>query len=451
MENFAKYLEAAESLRPLIFGAEDYLWANPETGFKEWKAHKYLAEQYERLGYKLNLAGNIPGFWCDLDTGRPGPTVLVMSELDSLICADHPDADPQTGAVHACGHSAQGAALLGVAAAMKKDGALDGLSGKIRFCVVPAEELIETGYRETLRRQGIIRYYGGKVEFLYRGYFDDVDICFMIHTAGGTHHFSINRGCNGCITKNIIYRGVASHAGGSPQNGVNALYAANLGMNAANALRETFVDSDHIRFHPIITKGGNAVNAIPNEVVMESYVRGATVESIEKVNRRINRALAGAAAAMGANVELYDRPGYLPLINDVNLNKLMEKAMKAVVPEENVSVTDGWGTGCTDMGDISAVMPAVHPHSSGATGTGHGNDYRITDPESACVDSAKAQLVLLGLLLSDNAAEANRVIAEKKLRYASYKDYFKALDALTLDREKAVTYNEDGSATLRFC
>ena len=289
------------------------------------------------------------------------------------------------------------------------------------------------------------------MEFLYRGYFDDVDICFMIHTGGGKHSFSINRGCNGCITKNIIYRGVASHAGGSPQNGVNALYAATIGMNTANALRETFVDSDHIRFHPIITKGGNAVNAIPNEVVMESYVRGATVESIEKVNRRINRALAGSAAAMGANVELYDRPGYLPLINDVNLNKLMEKAMKAVVPDENVSVTDGWGTGCTDMGDISAVMPAVHPHSSGASGAGHGSDYRIADPESACVDSAKAQLVLLDLLMRDNAAEANRVIAEKKLRYATYKDYFKALDELTLDQEKAVQYNEDGSDTLRFC
>ena len=158
-------------------------------------------------------------------------------------------------------------------------------------------------------------------------------MAFMFHTSGGKHRFYANKGSNGCVVKRINYKGIASHAGGSPHEGVNALYAANLGMQAINTLRETFRDSDHIRVHPIITKGGTAVNAIPSDVRMESYVRGADMKAISEVNRKVNRALAAAAASIGANVILSDRPGYTPLINDINLLRIAEKAMKKVVPQ----------------------------------------------------------------------------------------------------------------------
>lgn len=449
MSEYKQLFEGVEKYRELIFAAEKYIWENPETGYREWKTSTYLEKEFEKLGYTLVKAGNIPGFYTTLDTGRPGPCVLVMGELDSLLCSDHPDADPETGAVHACGHHAQCAALLGLAAALKQEGALNGLSGKIKLCAVSAEELIETNYRENLRQKGIIRYYGGKVEFLYRGYFDDVDMAFMFHTSGGKHRFYANKGSNGCVVKRINYKGIASHAGGSPHEGVNALYAANLGMQAINTLRETFRDSDHIRVHPIITKGGTAVNAIPSDVRMESYVRGADMKAISEVNRKVNRALAAAAASIGANVILSDRPGYTPLINDINLLRIAEKAMKKVVPAEQVAITDSWGTGCTDMGDISAVMPAIHPHVGGATGTGHGNDYRIEDRENACVNSAKCQLLMLHMLLSNDAAEAKKVIDEKDLRYQSKAEYFKAIDNLFRDKS-AVLYNDDGTVTLDF-
>jgi amidohydrolase len=447
--DYSKLLNYVDKHRDLILAAERYIWKHPETGYKEWKTSGYLAEQFEKLGYSLTMAGNIPGFYTTIDTGRPGPCILVMGELDSLICADHPEADPETKAVHACGHNAQCAALLGLAAALKEDGALDGLSGSIRLCAVPAEELIETGYRETLRQAGTIRYFGGKVEFLYRGYFDDVDMAFMFHTSGGEYQFAASKGSNGCVVKNINYKGVAAHAGGSPHAGVNALYAANLGMQAINALRETFRDSDHIRVHPIITKGGVAVNAIPSDVTMESYVRGADIEVIKEVNKKVNRALAGAAASIGANVILSDRPGYTPLINDKNLLKVAEAAMKVVAPEDCVSVTDSWGTGCTDMGDISAVMPAIHPYAGGAVGIGHGNNYYIEDPEVACVGSAKCQLVMLHMLLSNDAAQAKKVIAEKQVRYPSKEAFFEAIDSFTQDKE-AVIYKEDGTIKLDY-
>ncbi|MEA4823342.1 MAG: amidohydrolase [Clostridiaceae bacterium] len=437
-----------ERHRSAILDAERDIWKHPETGYREWYAHRYMAERFEKLGYTLTCAGDIPGFYTDLDTGLPGPKVLILGELDSLLCATHPDANPETGAVHACGHHAQLAALLGIAAALKEPGALDGLSGSVRLCAVPAEELIEVGWREELRKQGVIRYYGGKVEFLARGYFDGVDLAVMIHTGGKSNTFGYNRGCNGCVVKNITYEGVASHAGGSPENGVNGLYAANLGMTAANALRETFRDSEHIRFHPIITAGGAAVNAIPDTVKLESYVRGASTEAIVRENRKINRALAASAAAMGANVTLCDRPGYTPLANDPTLLEVAHRAMAAVVGEDNVWRGE-WSTGCTDMGDLSAVMPAIHPYAGGSAGTGHGADYRIEDPVSACVNSAKCQALLLRMLLENDAAEAKRVCGNSKPRFASREDYFAMMDSLVMDK-RAVTTNEDGTITLDF-
>ena len=91
---------------------------------------------------------------------------------------------------------------------------------------------------------------------------------------------SISDGCNGCVTKNITFKGISAHAGGSPENGRNALYAATCALNSVNALRETFTDNDHIRFHPIITEAGLAVNAIPETAKVESYVRGASFDAI---------------------------------------------------------------------------------------------------------------------------------------------------------------------------
>lgn len=444
----SKYLSAVEKHADDILEAEDYLWHHPQTGYNEWLANDYLAARFERAGYQLQRAGNIPGFTALLDTGRPGPRVLVLGELDSLVCFDHPDADPDTGAVHACGHCAQSAALLGIALALKEPGVLDALSGSICLCAVPAEELIELEQRDELRRRGIIRYSGGKVEFLHRGYFDGCDMAIMVHTTTSDKAFEIHSGSNGCVIKQIEYTGRASHAGGSPHTGVNALYAAQVGITAINALRETFRDDDHIRFHPIITSGGTVVNAIPAHVTLESYVRGATLEAIARENARINRALAASAAAIGAQLHICDRPGYAPLINDATLRDIAIKAACSIAGESAVNADTNWGTGCTDMGDLSAVMPAVHPYAGGASGTGHGADYAISDPYAACVRSAQLQLSMLAMLLSDDAAQAKRVLANSKPRFANVQEYFKVMDDFELDRE-LVRYDADGNVLLQ--
>ena len=441
-----QYLPFVEKHRKLILDALDYIWKNPETGYKEWKTHAYLEEAFAKLGYELTLAGDIPGFTAEVDTGKAGPTIAVFGELDALINRTHPECDPETGAVHSCGHCCQSAALLGLAAALKEPGVLDGLCGKIRLIAVPAEELIEVEYRQQLREKGIIRYMGGKPEFMYRGLMDGVDMAFMIHTGGAANTGAISLGSNGCIAKTITFKGVSAHAGGSPHTGVNALYAANLGLNAINALRETFKDNSHIRVHPIVTAGGDAVNAIPDTVKLESYIRGATMDDIVTVNRKVNRALAASAAALGAHVQLQDIPGYWPRRHPESGRKLAVEAMEQVL--DSAKATTSWGTGCSDMGDVGAVMPALHPTVGGSTGASHGNDYYITDPESACVKSAQVQLVMLALLLKDDAVRAKEIIAEYEPEFASMQEYFDFVDKLNLDQE-AVSY-EDGKVILNY-
>ena len=445
-----KLVEAVPQFEKLMADAYKFFWENPETGYKEWKGHAYLADAFRALGYELTEAGNIPGFYTDVVTGRPGPTVLVMGELDALICTTHPECDKETGAVHCCGHCCQVAALLGLAAALKQPGALDGLCGTIRLMAVPAEELIEVEYREQLRKDGVIRYYGGKVEFMYRGFMDGVDVAFMIHTSStaGSHSGGVSKGSNGCIAKTITYTGVSAHAGGSPHKGINALYAANQGMNAINALRETFIDEDHVRVHPIITCGGTVVNAIPERVTMESYIRGASLECILEANKKVNRALAASAAALGANVILSDRPGYSPRIHDDEMMRVTKEAMEETLETVDYDPT-GWNTGCSDLGDVSMVMPAVHPYIGGAVGRGHGADYFITDVYTATVDSACVQANMLVKLLENDGARVDKIKANFKAPFPSMEAFFKCIDDLTMDQQ-AVSYNADGTVTLKY-
>jgi len=438
------FIAAAEKHTQLMLDAERYIWQNPETGYKEVKTSAYMAQIFRDLGYELTMAEGITGFYTTLDTGRPGPCVLILAELDSVICPAHPEADPETGAVHSCGHNAQCAALAGIAAALKEPGILDRLCGKIKLCAVPAEELLEIEFRTELKRAGKIRYFGGKGEFLARGYFDDVDMAFMVHTSSA---FAVKQGSVGCLAKRVVYKGTAAHAGGSPWQGRNALYAATCGLNAVNAIRETFKESDIIRVHPIITHGGAMVNAIPEFTVLESYIRGRTFDAICAANRKVNQALCGSALSLDTNVEIIDNPGYAPLINDQQLRELTAEAAALTVPEYPFEMIESIGSGSTDMGDLSCVMPVVHPYAAGASGRSHGSDYQIADPVAACVGSAKLQLGMLLLLLENGGERAKQIIDNFVPRFGK-DDYLAFMDSLCAEGDR-IEYCADGSAKIR--
>jgi len=437
-------ITAVERNRQLILDTERFIWRHPETGYKEYKTHEYMAKTFESLGYTLTYAEGITGFVTTVDTGREGPEVLVLGELDSIICPEHPESDPETGAVHSCGHNAQCAALVGVAAALKDEAVLSKLSGRIRLCAVPAEELLEIGYRTELRKAGKIRYFGGKTEFLYRGLFDGVDLALMVHTST---NLAIRGGSVGCLAKRIIYKGKAAHAGGAPWDGCNALYAANCGINAINAIRETFAEPDIIRVHPIITNGGAMVNAIPASVTLESYVRGKTYSAIVNANKKVNRALIGAALSLGANVEIIDTPGYAPLNNSTEMMQVAKEAAAMAYPDVECGFGNGYSSGSTDMGDLSMIMPVIHPYAPGAIGNSHGSDYYITDACKACVDCAKWQLAMLSLLLGENGERARRIVSGYKPEFASKEAYLEYVDSLYGDGDRIVY--KDGAAEIK--
>ncbi len=442
--------QAVEKHRAMILEAERWLWAHPQTGYTEWEAHQYLKERFEALGYSLTLAGDIPGFYTDVDTGRPGPKLCIMGELDALDIANHPES--VNGMTHCCGHHGQGAALLGMAAALKEPGALEGMSGSIRLMAVPAEEMIQLAFREQLRKKGVIRYLGGKVEFMARGYFDGVDLAMMVHGAamGEDTDFSCELGNNGCLAKTIRFKGRSSHAGGAPHLGVNAQYAAMLGLEACNALRETFQDKDTVRFHPILMGANCAVNIIPDEMKIESYVRANNIEAMKRENQKINRALAGAALAMGAGVELSDRPGYSPEYHDPEMMQLVERCCADLVGAGRVAFDySARSTGSSDFGDLTCVMPGIQFYSAGASGTGHGTDYAITDPERLCVNAAKAQLLAADALLCGGADQAQRIVSGYKPQYPSIPAYLAAIDQLFLEKD-AVVYDEAGNARVDY-
>lgn len=436
------YKGLVEKHREKILEVERYVWEHPESGFKEWNTSKYLAKIFEDAGYTLTYAGNIPGFYTDIDTGRPGPKALILGELDALVAPTHPES--VNGCAHACGHNAQCAALVGCALALKEPGALDDLCGSIRLMAVPAEELIEIDFRNSLRDQGIIHYLGGKVEFMYRGYMDGCDFAFMNHaTSYNKTAFNLNNS-NGCMAKSITYEGVASHAGGSPDKGVNALYAATMGLNAINSLRETFRDDEHVRVHPIIHEAGGATNIIPSKAVLSSYVRGATLESMVSNNKKVNRALASGALALGAKVKVSDRNGYAPLLNDPGMCEVARDAAEALCGKGQCPDMP-WGCGSTDMGDVSCVIRAVHPHVTGASGHGHGDDYQIVDAESCCVLNACHEVLMAAILLENGAERGKQVLAGPPLRFPNKEAYFEVMDKMIFDGD-LVEYTETGAS-----
>ena len=387
----------------------------PEPGFRELKTSRLVAQKFAELGIACREGIAITGVKGVVQGGSSDLTVGILGELDSLIVSDHPNADPQTGAAHACGHHAQIGMLIAVAAALTRSGVLPFLGGRVAFMAVPAEEYIEIEFREGLRKEGKLSFLGGKPELIKLGEFDDINIAMMTHTTSIPEMKKLTVGWtnNGMVGKQIQFIGRGAHAGGAPHQGINALNAAMIALSAIHAQRETFRDDDTVRVHPIITKGGEAVNIVPADVHMETYVRGKTLEAIKDASEKVDRALRAGALAVGGKVQITTLPGYLPIINDPNLMELYKANAISLVGEEEMG-QPGHRTGSTDMGDVSQIMPVIHPYTGGARGTSHGNDYLIQDYQIAVLNPAKVMAMMVIDLLADGAARGREVLSKSK-------------------------------------
>jgi len=304
---------------------------------------------------------------------------------------------------------------VGAAIGLVKAKALERLAGRVAFMAVPAEEGGDLEWRLNEVRAGRLEFLGGKCELLRLGHLDDVDLAMMIHTTPRPEDglTCVPGSNNGRFGKMARFVGRAAHAGGAPHMGVNALYAAHLALAAINALRETFRDEDTIRVHPILTHGGSQVNVIPGEARLETYVRGRTLEGIRDANAKVDRALRAGALALGASVEIETLPGYLPLRLDATMAHAFRQCADALFGH-GVCREAGHRTGSTDMGDLSQVIPVLHPYMGGARGTGHAADYAIADPHLAYVMPARALAAMAVDLLWEQAGGAREVLANAR-------------------------------------
>ena len=401
-----------ESRSTEIINLSQTILGHPEPGFREVKTARLVADKFAEIGVPFRSGLALTGVRADLIGGSPGPTMALLGELDSLIVQEHPFADPNTGAAHACGHHCQIGMLFGAALGLMQPDVLSALSGRIALVAVPAEEYIEIEYRDGLRRDGKIEFLGGKPELIKLGEFDDVDLSMMVHTTSNPEEgqLCLSGTNNGTVAKQIQFVGKGSHAGGAPHLGINALNAATLALSAIHYNRETFRDDDTIRVHPIITRGGEAVSAVPSDVRMETFVRGKTIEAILDANKKVDRAIRAGAMAVGAKVIIQTIPGYMPLKQNDSMAEAFKANAEALVGAANVGYV-GHRTGSTDMGDISHLMPTIHPYVGGATGLGHGANYVVQDYNLAVISAAKAMAGTVVDLMGDGADAAGRIIA----------------------------------------
>lgn len=409
-------LGAVEDLADSIEAVGDYLYRNPELGYKEERATAHVADLLEKAGFEVERNMAVTGVTARpgkdaVGIEQPGPTLAVLGELDAIVCKEHPHAD-ENGAVHACGHNVQTAVMAGIALAFQKADAFRHFGGNLVFMAVPAEEFVEMAFRSRLKQEGRLTWFGGKQEMVAKGLFDRIDMAMMMHSlnlAEGIKAFSASSG-NGFIGKTVRFMGKEAHAGSAPHEGVNALNAAMLAMNNIHAQRETFRDKDRVRVHPIITKGGDVVNVVPADVRMECYVRAASIESLETANARVDRALKAGAAAVGAGIEIRDMPGYLPLRNNRAMDRVFLDNLSTLCPAEGV-IREGDFSGSLDFGDISHIIPGIHPFFSGVTGSLHSKEFRISDPETAYLLPVKSLALTIIDLLWDNAEAARKIVS----------------------------------------
>lgn len=336
--------------------------ARPEQNFNEVFAAELLVKTANQHGLKTesHMYGCDTGFSGEIGSGA---TVCIMSEYDAL---------PDIG--HGCGHNIIAAAGLGAAIALAAVSPHAG--GRLRYLGTPAEE------------GG-----GGKLVMARHGALDGVDIAMMVHSADADLT-SIDAIALQQLT--VEYFGESAHAAAAPEKGRNALDAAVLGYMAVAALRQHILPTE--RVHGIFTKSGEKPNIVPRESAMEWYVRSDTVTTLSALKPRVLAALASGASACGCGFshEWVDSP-YADMITNNNLSAMYVSNASTLGRQVVIPGVNGRRVvGSTDMGNVSHLVPSIHPMiASAPTGTAiHTLDFAkasITpQADKAVIDGAKA-------------------------------------------------------------
>ncbi len=301
---------------------------HPELGYEEHHAHDLLAGVLEDEGFDVERgAAGMDTAFVASSGDDDGPTIGIFCEYDAL---------PEIG--HACGHNVIGSAGLGAGLAAATVAAE--LGGRVVVLGSPAEE------------GG-----GGKVFMAERGLLDDLDAAMMIHPADGD-----------LTAMNVIaiqqlhvrYHGQAAHAAAFPHKGRNALDAAVLGYMNVAALRQHIRPSE--RIHGIFTDAGDKPNIVPKHAAAEWYVRSPTLRLLQGLKERVLACLEAGATASGCTMDHdWQDPAYADMIdNPVLVDLFSANAERTGRRLADPSAAAGV-VGSTDMGNVSYVVPSIHP------------------------------------------------------------------------------------------
>ncbi|WP_377520545.1 M20 family metallopeptidase [Priestia megaterium] len=322
--------EAINKLQDTFYDISKYIGKNPELGHKEFKACKALTDVLKEQGFTVEIgACDLPtAFTAVYDSQKPGPSIGFMAEYDAL---------PDLG--HACGHNLIG--TMSIAAGIGLSKAVAETGGKIYVYGTPAEETR-----------------GGKVTMAEQGIFNHLDVAMMVHP------YYCHQKSGRSLAMDAIqfeFFGKSAHAAAAPHEGINALDGVLQTFNSINALRQ-HVKPD-VRIHGVITEGGKAANVVPDYAVAQFYVRASTRAYVDEVTDKVKACANGAALATGTKLKIsnyefsYDDMQTNQTLSEVYTNNLISLG----VSEQSITEDQG-DHGSLDMGNVSQVVPAIHPY-----------------------------------------------------------------------------------------
>ncbi|MGF7057972.1 M20 family metallopeptidase [Brassicibacter mesophilus] len=390
VEFFKKHIiSSIESGREKYISISHQIHNRPEIGNEEFFASKLLSDTLANHGFNVSVgvAGHPTGF-----IGRKraasssGSVIGFLAEYDAL---------PSLG--HACGHNIIGA--TSVAAAIALGSIIDEIGGEVVVFGTPAEEGGPNG--------------SAKGSFVRENLLEEIDACMMLHPSNRT---TITGNSLAVDPLDFEFIGKSAHASAAPEEGINALDSVILLFNGINALRQHVADD--VRIHGIITHGGDAPNIIPDYAKARFFIRAETKSKLDEVTKKVKAIAEGAAMATGSklNIIAFQNP-----VDNLLINKRLDEVFKNNLENlgEKFDACSKKGIGSTDTGNISQVVPTIHPtiKIGNKNLVGHTVAFRnaaiTAEADNALLLGAKA-LALTGLDLIIDTELLNQIKQEFK-------------------------------------
>ncbi|AXI07989.1 amidohydrolase [Oceanobacillus zhaokaii] len=325
-----KLQQEMEKIQAELWTMSDHLYDHPELGDQEYESMKLLTNFLKEHNFNIEtgIVSRPTAFKAEYKSGKPGPTIAYLAEYDAL-----------PGVGHGCGHNLIGTMSVGAGVALSK--VIEEIGGSVIVFGTPAEETN-----------------GAKVPMSEQGIFKDIDVAMIVHPGDQSYESGESLAMDAI---QYSYSGKTAHAAAAPEEGINALDSVIQLFNGINALRQ-HVTSD-VRIHGIIAEGGQAANVVPDKAVAQFYIRAKDRTYLNGVVKKVNNIAEGAAIMTGATLEIsnyelsYDNMITNKALSNAFTMNLSEVSTEPVYPAKQ-------SIGSIDMGNVSQVVPAIHPYIS---------------------------------------------------------------------------------------